>query len=199
MPATAATTRRLVSLPEAAGVLGVSVKTVRRYIAAGDLEAVRLGRRLIRIKAESLDRLIDAHPINLARTIEFATAGWLEWYNQRRLHGSLWMIGPVEFENAQYAALNESRNPYRSGREPGALQYVRGSVPATTRDSAFDLVVVARRAHRRHTGSTLAGPGRRRGRGTRGREGAHLVSMGPPQDLGDGCAQPSPAPRSTWA
>lgn len=65
MPATATTTtRRLVSLPEAAGVLGVSVKTVRRYIAAGDLEAVRLGRRLIRIKAESLDRLIDAHPIN---------------------------------------------------------------------------------------------------------------------------------------
>lgn len=64
MAATTTPTRRLVSLPEAAEVLGLSVKTVRRYIAAGDLEAVRLGRRLIRIKAESLDRLIDAHPIN---------------------------------------------------------------------------------------------------------------------------------------
>lgn len=61
-PATA--TRRLVSLPEAAEMLGLSVKTVRRYIAAGDLDAVRLGRRVIRIKTASLDRLIDAHPVN---------------------------------------------------------------------------------------------------------------------------------------
>ena len=36
--------RQLVSLIEAAEILAVSVKTVRRYIAAGDLEAVRLGR-----------------------------------------------------------------------------------------------------------------------------------------------------------
>lgn len=60
--------RRLVSLPEAAEFLAVSVKTVRRYIAAGDLDAVRLGRRTIRIKTESLDRLIDAHPVNTWRS-----------------------------------------------------------------------------------------------------------------------------------
>ena len=59
--------RRLVSLTQAAEILGVSTKTVRRYIAAGDLDAVRLGRRTIRIKTESLDRLIDAHPINAWR------------------------------------------------------------------------------------------------------------------------------------
>ena len=60
--------RRLVTLTEAADILAVSVKTVRRYIAAGDLEAVRLGRKTIRIKAESLDRLIDAHPVNTWRS-----------------------------------------------------------------------------------------------------------------------------------
>ena len=49
---------------EAADILGVSTKTVRRFIASGDLEAVRLARRTIRIKTESLDRFIDAHPIN---------------------------------------------------------------------------------------------------------------------------------------
>lgn len=48
---------------EAAEILAVSTKTVRRYIAAGELDAVRLGRRTIRIKVESLDRLIDAHPV----------------------------------------------------------------------------------------------------------------------------------------
>ncbi len=67
MAATATPTRRLVSLPEAADILGLSVKTVRRYIAAGDLDAVRLGRRTIRIKTDSLDRLIDAHPVNAWR------------------------------------------------------------------------------------------------------------------------------------
>lgn len=60
--------RQLVSLVEAAEILAVSTKTVRRYIAAGDLDAVRLGRRTIRIKAESLDQLIDAHPVNAWRT-----------------------------------------------------------------------------------------------------------------------------------
>jgi excisionase family DNA binding protein len=60
--------RRLVTLTEAADLLAVSVKTVRRYIAAGDLDAVRLGRKTIRIKTESLDRLIDAHPMNAWRS-----------------------------------------------------------------------------------------------------------------------------------
>ncbi|HET7385087.1 MAG TPA: helix-turn-helix domain-containing protein [Nocardioidaceae bacterium] len=67
MSPSAAPVRRLVSLPEAADILAVSPKTVRRYVAAGDLDAVRLGRRTIRIKAESLDRLIDAHPVNAWR------------------------------------------------------------------------------------------------------------------------------------
>lgn len=64
MAPTATIPRRLVSLPEAAAILAVSPKTVRRYIAAGDLDAVRLGRRTIRIKTESLDRLIDGHLIS---------------------------------------------------------------------------------------------------------------------------------------
>lgn len=67
MAPTATIPRHLVSLLEAAEILAVSPKTVRRYIAAGDLDAVRLGRRTIRIKAESLDRLIDAHPVNTWR------------------------------------------------------------------------------------------------------------------------------------
>lgn len=63
MTSTLTVSRRLVSLAEAAEILAVSVKTVRRYIAAGELDAVRLGRRTIRIKAESIERLIEAHPV----------------------------------------------------------------------------------------------------------------------------------------
>lgn len=67
MASIATASRRLVSLVEAAEILGVSTKSVRRYIAAGDLDAVRLGRRTIRIKTESLYTLIDAHPVNAWR------------------------------------------------------------------------------------------------------------------------------------
>jgi excisionase family DNA binding protein len=67
MATLAATHRRLISLAEAADALAVSTKTVRRYIAAGDLDAVRLGRRTIRVRVDSLDRLIEEHPVNTWR------------------------------------------------------------------------------------------------------------------------------------
>ncbi len=38
--------------------------------------------------------------------VEFATASWVDWYNHRRLHSSLNMVAPVEYEQAHYAALN---------------------------------------------------------------------------------------------
>ena len=42
---TATITRRLVSLADTADALAVSTRTIRRYIADGQLEAVRLGVR----------------------------------------------------------------------------------------------------------------------------------------------------------
>jgi transposase InsO family protein len=35
--------------------------------------------------------------------VEYATAAWVEWYNNRRLHSSLGMLSPAEFEQAHYA------------------------------------------------------------------------------------------------
>lgn len=54
-------------LTEAAEILAVSTKTVRRSIAASDLDAVGLGRRTIRVRAESIERLVEARPINAWR------------------------------------------------------------------------------------------------------------------------------------
>ena len=56
-------TRRLVSLATAADMLDVSTKTIRRNIAEGELDAVRLGRKTMKVKAESIERLIDARPV----------------------------------------------------------------------------------------------------------------------------------------
>jgi transposase InsO family protein len=38
--------------------------------------------------------------------VEWATAGWVDWYNNRRLHSSLDYQTPEEFEQAHYTALN---------------------------------------------------------------------------------------------
>ncbi|WP_277213699.1 helix-turn-helix domain-containing protein [Isoptericola croceus] len=45
------------SLTDAADMLAVSTKTVRRYIADGHLEAVRRVRKTLRIKLDSIERI----------------------------------------------------------------------------------------------------------------------------------------------
>lgn len=50
------------SLQQAAALYGVSVDTLRRRIAAGRLPASRFGERLIRVRAEDLDRLFRPIP-----------------------------------------------------------------------------------------------------------------------------------------
>ena len=49
----------LLRVDEAAAILQVSSKTVRRLLASGDLRAVRIG-RLVRIPLSEIDRLIAA-------------------------------------------------------------------------------------------------------------------------------------------
>ncbi|MGE9784224.1 IS3 family transposase [Janibacter sp. G368] len=44
--------------------------------------------------------------------VEYATAGWVDWYNNaRRLHSSLGNVPPIEYEQAHYAALNPEPQP----------------------------------------------------------------------------------------
>lgn len=50
-------------------------------------------------------------PYKTLADVEYATAGWVDWYNHRRLHGSLGMISPVEYEEAHYAARQAVGSP----------------------------------------------------------------------------------------
>lgn len=51
-----------ISLAAAADILGVSVHTLRRRIAAGELPAFRTGRRIIRVRISDLERLLRRVP-----------------------------------------------------------------------------------------------------------------------------------------
>ena len=50
-------------------------------------------------------------PYKTIADIEYATAGWVDWYNHRRLHGSLAMNTPHEYEQAHYAAEQSLSQP----------------------------------------------------------------------------------------
>jgi len=50
-------------------------------------------------------------PYRTIGDVEFATAGWVDWYNTRRLHSSLGYATPAEFEQAHYAALTRVPQP----------------------------------------------------------------------------------------
>ncbi len=51
-----------VSLAQAADILGISVHTLRRRIAAGQLPAFRTGRRIIRVRVRDLEGLMQRVP-----------------------------------------------------------------------------------------------------------------------------------------
>jgi excisionase family DNA binding protein len=53
---------RLVTLAEAADALGVSVRTVRRFIGYGYLEGFRVGPRAVRVRAGDVNRLVRRLP-----------------------------------------------------------------------------------------------------------------------------------------
>lgn len=49
---------QMISQKAAAERLGVTEQSIRRYIAAGDLNGYRLGRRAIRVNAQEVDALL---------------------------------------------------------------------------------------------------------------------------------------------
>lgn len=62
------------SLQQAAQLLGVSVDTIRRRIAAGVLPASRCGARLIRVRAADLESVL--HPIAIGQRKPWRRRGW---------------------------------------------------------------------------------------------------------------------------
>lgn len=50
-------------------------------------------------------------PYQTIGDVEFATAGWVDWYTNQRLHSTPEMMNPVEFEQAHHATLNPEPQP----------------------------------------------------------------------------------------
>ena len=50
-------------------------------------------------------------PYKTIGDVEYATAGWVDWWNHRRLHSSIGQVPPAQHEQAYYAALNREPHP----------------------------------------------------------------------------------------
>ena len=59
----------------------------------------------------SAPRFFHDGPYRAHADVEYATAGSVDWCNNRRLHGSIGMIRPVEYEQAHYAAPKPEMQP----------------------------------------------------------------------------------------
>ncbi|OLT17730.1 hypothetical protein BJF80_16320 [Serinicoccus sp. CUA-874] len=66
--------------------------------------------RSINAAAEALNSLFKAElirnrgPWKGVNDVQIAVAEWVDWYNNRRLHGELGHVPPTEYETNHYAA-----------------------------------------------------------------------------------------------
>jgi excisionase family DNA binding protein len=54
--------RNLVSIQKGAEYAGLSDKTIRRYISAGDLHGFRIGKKMIRVDLNEIEQLLKPIP-----------------------------------------------------------------------------------------------------------------------------------------
>ncbi len=52
-----------------------------------------------------------AGPYKTIADVEYATSGWVDWYNNRRLHSTLGYVSPAEYEATHYTALTPEPHP----------------------------------------------------------------------------------------
>jgi hypothetical protein len=65
-------------------------------------------------------------PYKILPDVEYATAGWVDWYNHRRRRGSLDYVPPVEYEQAHYAALQPQEQPkMKAARKANQFTWTR--------------------------------------------------------------------------
>ena len=64
------------------------------------------------VKTEAIaSRAVHDGAFKTLADVEFTTMAWVDWWNNRHLHGTLDRLTRAEFESAHYAALNLEPQP----------------------------------------------------------------------------------------
>jgi putative transposase len=98
------------------GVQYLSVRYTQRLADEGAVASVgSKGDSFDNALAEAVNGLYKAElirhrgPWRTATQVELATAGWVRWWNQRRLHGAIGHIPPIEHETLYYSECSQSK------------------------------------------------------------------------------------------
>jgi putative transposase len=91
------------------GVQYLAIRYTQRLAAEGAVASVgSRGDSYDNALAEAVNALYKAElirhrgPWRTAEQVELATCGWVQWWNQHRLHGALGQVPPAEYEQAYY-------------------------------------------------------------------------------------------------
>lgn len=106
-----------------AGSQYVSIRYSDRLADAGAIASIgSVGDSYDNAQAESLIGLYKTEcvrrdrPFRTVDDLELATLNWVHWFNEHRLHGSLGLVTPIEYEQAYHRQINPQPHP-----RPGEL------------------------------------------------------------------------------
>lgn len=113
----------LMTVSQAAAILGVNSFTIRRWIKNGKLEAMRIGEKLLKIKPESLAKFIEASQLPKVEITSLSPCGNLKGQLIQQAISNLESMDPDQFLTLEQAASLTGKNPnaIMKARQRGSL------------------------------------------------------------------------------
>lgn len=117
----------LMTVSQAAAILGVNPFTIRRWIKNGKLEAMRIGEKLLKIKSETLAKFLEASQIPAASIDASLSCGNLKNHLIEQAKSKLDALDqnqPLSIEQAA-AITGKKSNAIQKARQRGSLTGTR--------------------------------------------------------------------------
>lgn len=117
----------LMTVSQAAAILGVNSFTIRRWIKNGKLEAMRIGEKLLKIQPESLAKFIEASKLPKIERADLSSCGNLKSQLIQQAISNLESMDPEQLLTLDQVASLTGKNPQAimKARQRGSLAGTR--------------------------------------------------------------------------
>ena len=117
----------LMTVTQAAAILGVNSFTIRRWIKSGKLEAMRIGEKLLKIKPESLIKFIEASQLPKVEITDLSSCGNLKGQLIQQAISNLESMDPEQLLTLDQVSSLTGKNPQAimKARQRGSLTGIK--------------------------------------------------------------------------
>lgn len=117
----------LMTVSQAAAILGVNSFTIRRWIKSGKLEAMRIGEKLLKIKPDSLTKFIEACQLPKVEPTDLSSCGNLKGQLIQQAISNLENMNPDQILTLEQVASLTGKNieAIKKARQRGSLTGIR--------------------------------------------------------------------------